>query len=212
MPPKPGLLYGAGAPPLLKASTSTLAPLTAGMPKLSAAWPERKLTMPILNVSCACAAPAHHAAAAPASARRKGCQDRLREVCRVMPCLLWVVPRRTFAAAAVERRRHLLPARAGVERSLTRRADRMRRPARRSGGERSRPAAPLPCALAGAALARPACGVPRRLALAGRGKAGRRRDASPHAAFHRCAAARSPTHADHGALRGSRRQDRLAAG
>src|SRR5436190_24082769 len=98
MPPKPVLLYGAGAAPLLKASTSTLAPLTAGMPKLSAAWPERKLTMPILNVSCACAAPAHNAAAAPASARAAGCQDRLREVCLVMPCLLWVVPGRTFAA------------------------------------------------------------------------------------------------------------------
>src|SRR6187397_1041598 len=90
MPPKPVLLYGAGAAPLLNASTRTLAPFTAGMPKLSAAWPDRKLTMPILNVSCACAPPAQKAAAAPASASAAGCQDRLREVCLVMPCLLWV--------------------------------------------------------------------------------------------------------------------------
>src|SRR5215207_220399 len=69
MPPKPVLLYGAGAAPLLKASTSTLAPLTAGMPKLSAACPERKLTMPTLKVSCAATLPAHRAAAAAAANR-----------------------------------------------------------------------------------------------------------------------------------------------
>src|SRR5436190_16194212 len=63
MPPKPGLLYGAGAVPLLKASSTTLAPLTAGMPKLSAAWPERKLTTPSLKVSCADAGAAANAPA-----------------------------------------------------------------------------------------------------------------------------------------------------
>src|SRR5512140_3860585 len=42
---------------------TTLAPLTAGMPKLSAAWPERKLTMPILKVSWACAPDARKHAA-----------------------------------------------------------------------------------------------------------------------------------------------------
>src|SRR4051812_4465831 len=56
-PPKPTLLYGAGACPLLKASITTLAPLTAGTPKLSAAGPERKLTTPSLKVSCADALP-----------------------------------------------------------------------------------------------------------------------------------------------------------
>src|SRR5213592_880879 len=74
MPPKPGLLYGAGAAPLLKASITTLAPLTAGMPKLSAAWPDRKLTMPSLNVSCACAPAAH---AAPANASATARQNRI---------------------------------------------------------------------------------------------------------------------------------------
>src|SRR5687767_2086021 len=66
MPPKPTLLYGAGALPALNASITTLAPLTAGMPKLSAAWPDRKLTMPILKVSCAWAVvPNRNNAAAP---------------------------------------------------------------------------------------------------------------------------------------------------
>ena len=36
--------------------------------------------------------------AAPASASATGCQDRLREVCLVIPCLLWVVPGSTFTA------------------------------------------------------------------------------------------------------------------
>src|SRR5687767_4829800 len=67
MPPKPTLLYGAGALPALNASITTLAPLTAGMPKLSAAWPDRKLTMPTLKVSCACVVPIRHSAAAPTS-------------------------------------------------------------------------------------------------------------------------------------------------
>ena len=53
MPPKPFLLYGAGALPPLKASSSVFAPFTAGTPKLSAAWPERKLTIPILKSSAA---------------------------------------------------------------------------------------------------------------------------------------------------------------
>src|SRR3990167_10594305 len=39
------------------------------MPRLSAAWPDRKLTMPTLKVSCACAPPAAHKAAAAASIR-----------------------------------------------------------------------------------------------------------------------------------------------
>src|SRR5689334_5018173 len=75
MPPKPVLLYGAGAAPLLKASTTTLAPLTAGMPKLSAACPERKLTMPSLNVSCACAAAAQ--ASAPVNESATARQNRI---------------------------------------------------------------------------------------------------------------------------------------
>src|SRR5678816_4099785 len=85
MPPKPVLLYGAGAAPLLNASTRTLAPLTAGMPKLSAAWPERKLTMPTLKVSWAGAAPAASRAARARALRTAtvGAEDLF-----VMRCLL----------------------------------------------------------------------------------------------------------------------------
>src|SRR5450432_4345280 len=85
MPPKPVLLYGAGAAPLLKASTRTLAPLTAGMPKLSAAWPDRKLTMPTLNVSCA-VAPVEASRVASANAQR--CAVARAEDLFVMRCLL----------------------------------------------------------------------------------------------------------------------------
>jgi hypothetical protein len=67
MPPKPTLLYGAGAAPLLNASITTLPPFTAGTPKLSAAGPDRKLTMPSRNVSCADAFAANSAATASAA-------------------------------------------------------------------------------------------------------------------------------------------------
>jgi hypothetical protein len=56
--------------PLLKASSTTLAPLTAGTPKLSAAGPERKLTMPSLKVSCADALPAANRPPITSAARR----------------------------------------------------------------------------------------------------------------------------------------------
>src|SRR5450432_334298 len=99
MPPKPVLLYGAGAAPLLKASTSTLAPLTAGMPKLSAAWPDRKLTMPTLKVSCAWVAldSVSPAAAATATAVADD-QGRWRRVSGVMSCLLWTARGRWVGA------------------------------------------------------------------------------------------------------------------
>ena len=58
IPPKPRWSYGAGRfPPSFSISISSLPPFHAGTPKLSAAPPERKVTMPILNVSsAACAA------------------------------------------------------------------------------------------------------------------------------------------------------------
>src|SRR5689334_7828197 len=102
MPPKPGLLYGAGAAPLLKASITTLAPLTAGMPKLSAACPDRKLTMPSLKVSCACAAAVHKAT--PANGTATARQNRIVDIAD----LLW--------APRGRGRRHLCPAAAALDR------------------------------------------------------------------------------------------------
>src|SRR6185295_2899238 len=99
-PPKPVLLYGAGAAPLLNASTSTLAPLTAGMPKLSAAWPERKLTMPTLNVSCAEAAPMASRAARATAPRRH--TVRAEELFNFMRCLLWFLGGTAAVAAATK--------------------------------------------------------------------------------------------------------------
>jgi hypothetical protein len=104
MPPKPGLLYGAGAAPLLKASITTLAPLTAGMPKLSAACPDRKLTMPSLNVSWACAAAVQKATLANASATAR--QNRIVNMLRIS----------CGRRAAGRGRRHLRPAARALDR------------------------------------------------------------------------------------------------
>src|SRR3954451_17285078 len=53
MPPKPTLSKGAGAAPLLNWSMTYWAPLRAGTPKLSAAGPDRNVTMPRLKLSSA---------------------------------------------------------------------------------------------------------------------------------------------------------------
>jgi hypothetical protein len=64
------------------------------MPKLSAACPERKLTMPILNVSCAMAEPAHMTHKAPhhqrliAIQREKKIMANLRRKAAQVDCTL----------------------------------------------------------------------------------------------------------------------------
>ena len=103
--------------PLLNASIITLAPLTAGMPKLSAAWPDRKLTMPSLKVSCACAPLATSSAAA--------ARNRVAWVGPVMSCLLGCACVRLWRlvrlVALTKRAIYVRLARAGI--ALTRGGD-----------------------------------------------------------------------------------------
>ena len=93
MEPGPMPTLMASAP----ASMSALAPFTAGTPKLSAAWPDRKLTMPTLN-SCACTGadrPTANSAAATDDgstactfARRRSPVDVTRRACSLGDCFM----------------------------------------------------------------------------------------------------------------------------